>query len=128
MTAVAAWALAVAALVAGWFGYGWPGLALAGTCIAFWLLLQFSRTLRVMKRAAGRPVGTVDNAVMLHARLRAGMPLLSVVALARSLGKTIDGPEEAYEWRDASGDRVVVRCARGRCTSWDLLRRPEAGD
>jgi hypothetical protein len=128
MTTVIAWVLAVAALVAGWFGYGWPGLALAVTCIVFWMLMQFNRTLRAMKRAAERPVGTVDNAVMLHARLSPGMPLLSVVTLARSLGKTLDGPEEAYEWQDGAGDRVVVRCARGRCTGWELLRRPQAPD
>jgi hypothetical protein len=128
MTAVAAWVLAVAALVAGWFSYGWPGLALAGTCIAFWLLLQFNRTMRVMRRAAERPAGTVDNAVMLHARLSPGMPLLSVVTLAHSLGRTLDGPGEVYEWQDASGDRVVVRCARGRCTGWELLRHAESAD
>lgn len=128
MQAVIAWLLAAAALAGGYLSYGWPGVMLAVTCIVFWLLLQFNRTLRVMKRAAGRPVGTVDNAVMLHSKLRPGMPLLSVVALARSLGRTVEGPEEAYEWRDAGGDRIVVRCARGRCTGWELLRHPDAGD
>ena len=78
--------------------------------------------------AAARPVGTVDNAVMLHARLSPGMPLLSVVTLAHSLGRTLDGPGEAYEWQDASGDRVVVHCARGRCTGWQLLRHEETAD
>ena len=128
MNALAAWVLAIAALAAGWFGYGFQGLVLAITCIAFWLLLQFNRTLRVMKRAAQRPVGSVDSAVMLHSRLRQGMPLLSVVGLARSLGRTVEGPEEAYEWQDAGGDRVVVRCARGRCTGWELLRHAEPAD
>jgi hypothetical protein len=45
-------------------------VVLAVTVVVFWLLLQFSRALRVMRRPPARPVGTVPNAVMLHARLR----------------------------------------------------------
>ena len=130
MQAVIAWLLAVAALAGGYLSYGWPGVVLAVTCIVFWLLLQFNRTLRVMRRAGERPVGTVDNAVMLHARLRVGMPLLSIVGMTRSLGRLVedagtpqDAPgSETYEWRDGAGDRVVVHCARGRCSRWQLLR------
>lgn len=130
MQAVIAWLLAAAALAGGYLSYGWPGVMLAVTCIVFWLLLQFNRTLRVMRRAGERPVGTVDNAVMLHARLRAGMPLLAIIGMTRSLGRPVedagtqqDAPgSEAYEWRDGAGDRVVVHCARGRCSRWELLR------
>lgn len=131
MQAVIAWLLAAAALAGGYLSYGWPGVMLAVTCIVFWLLLQFNRTLRVMRRAGERPVGTVDNAVMLHARLRVGMPLLAIVGMTRSLGRPLedasmaqDAPgDEAYQWRDGAGDRVVVHCARGRCTRWELLRQ-----
>ncbi|MFM7703598.1 MAG: hypothetical protein ACKO6D_01535, partial [Rubrivivax sp.] len=62
------WALAAGALATGWLSYGWAGLVLAVTCIVFWLLLQFSRAMRVMRMAASRPVGTVDSAVMLHSK------------------------------------------------------------
>jgi hypothetical protein len=64
------WLLAVAAVAVGWLGYGWKGVVLAVTVVVFWLLLQFSRALRVMRAGRRRPVGTVPNAVMLHARLR----------------------------------------------------------
>ena len=73
MNPVLGWGLAVAAVVAGWFGYGWPGVLLAVSVVVFWLLLQFSRVLRVMRMAAGRPLGVIDNAVMLNAKLRPGM-------------------------------------------------------
>ena len=46
-SAVIGWALAAAALAAGWLGYGWRGLVLALSVIAFWLLLQASRTLAI---------------------------------------------------------------------------------
>ena len=130
MQAVIAWGLSAAALAGGYLSYGWPGVLLAVTCIVFWLLLQFNRSLRVMRRAGERPVGTVDSAVMLHARLHAGMPLLSVIGLARSLGRRLDeaSEDEAYEWRDPGGDRVVVHCARGRCTRWELERRFQPAD
>ena len=64
--------LIVAAFAAGWFSYGWPGVALAATVVVFWLLLQFSRAMRVMRNAAERPVGHVDDAVTFNARLRRG--------------------------------------------------------
>ena len=62
MSAPAGWALAVAAIVIGHVSYGWPGVALAFTVIAFWLLLQFSRAVRTMRDAAGAPIGYVANA------------------------------------------------------------------
>jgi hypothetical protein len=48
-SALVGWALAVAAVAAGYVGYGWPGVVLAVTVVVFWLLLQFSRALRVMR-------------------------------------------------------------------------------
>ncbi|HRF84756.1 MAG TPA: hypothetical protein PLO34_10080, partial [Pseudoxanthomonas sp.] len=76
MNPIVGWGLAVVAIAAGYVGWGWRGVILGVTVIVFWLLLQFSRSLRVLKRAAGNPVGHVDSAVMLHSRLQAGMTLL----------------------------------------------------
>ena len=38
------WGLAVAAVAAGYVGYGWKGVVLAVTVAFFWLLLQFSQS------------------------------------------------------------------------------------
>jgi hypothetical protein len=124
VNAVLGWGLALAAFVAGYVGYGWRGVLLALTVVAFWLLLQFSRSLRVLREAAGRPVGHVDNAVMLHAKLQNGMRLPQVLKLTRSLGEqqAEPGGEETFTWADTGGDRVVVRLRDGAVTSWTLER------
>ena len=116
------WALAVAAVAAGYVGFGWQGVVLAVTVVVFWLLLQFSRALRVMRTAAGRPVGTVDNAVMLHARLHPGQRLMQVLALTRSLGVKVADDPETFVWRDEAGDAVRVALRNGRITEMHLER------
>ncbi|MBC8057640.1 MAG: hypothetical protein H7Y61_13780 [Rhizobiales bacterium] len=120
------WGLALAAVVAGWFGYGWPGLALAITVIVFWLLIQFSRSVRVMRDAADAPIGHVPSAVMLHAKLRAGLPMLQIVTLTKSLGRQVSESPEVWAWGDESGAEVRIVFAGGRCTSWTLTRPAEA--
>jgi hypothetical protein len=123
MNATTEWLLAVAALILGYGVYGWQGAVLALTVIAFWLLLQFSRTLRVLRIAAQSPVGQVANAVMLHAQLRVGMRLPQVIALTRSLGQQVaEAPQETWAWRDGQGDEVAVTFANGRCVDWHLQR------
>jgi hypothetical protein len=123
MNPLVGWVLAAAALVAGYMGYGWRGLVLALTVIAFWLLLQFSRTLRTLRLAAQSPVGHVANAVMLHAQLKKGLRLPQVIALTRSLGRKVIEQPETFAWQDAGGDTMqVVFDASGRCTAWQLLR------
>lgn len=126
MKPVAAWSLVAAALIAGWLGYGWRGIVLALTVIVFWLLLQFSRTLRVMRKAAGAPVGHVESAVMLHSKLRQGMTLAQILALTGSLGERIASPgdvaEEQWRWRDEGGAAVTVRMHDGGLLSWTLDR------
>jgi hypothetical protein len=118
------WALASAALAAGWFAYGTRGVGLAVTLIAFWLLLQFNRLVRVMRNAADSPLGHVDNAVMLHAKLHTGLPMAKVVALTKSLGRRADDSSEVYTWTDAGGASVSITFADGRCGSWVLARQP----
>ena len=122
MNPMLGWALALAALAAGWFGYGWPGIAMACTVIVFWLILQFNRAVRVMKNASETPVGHVVSVVMLNAKLKVGMPMIQVVALTRSLGKRLSDSAETYLWTDAGGLELVVTFDNGRCRSWQLNR------
>jgi len=117
--------LALVALVGGGLLYGWQGVILALTVVVFWLLLQFSRLMRVMKAASEGPVGRVESAVMLNAKLRAGMRLVEVLPLTRSLGQKISDSPETFGWTDAGGARVELVLDAGRVTRWTLLR-PEA--
>ena len=124
------WGLAFAALAAGWFSYGWPGLALAFTVVVFWLLIQFNRSVRVMRDAAESPVGHVPSAVMLHSKLRVGLPMLQIVKLTRSLGRRLgEAPgasPETWAWADDAGAEVRIEFVKGLCTHWTLHRPTEA--
>ncbi|WP_088285194.1 hypothetical protein [Ideonella sp. A 288] len=126
MNANLGWGLAVVAIAVGYSVYGWPGVALALTVIVFWLLLQFSRAMRVMRVAGQAPVGQVDSAVMLHSKMRTGMRLMDVLPLTRSLGEKVSDDPETFVWRDPSGASVRVELRGGRCTAWSL-QRPDAG-
>ena len=98
---------------------------MAVSVIVFWLLLQYSQALRVMRRAGESPVGHVDSAVMLHAKLKRGMNLLRLVALTRSLGRKVGEAPERYEWADAGGSTLAVVLEQGRLVSWELRRPAE---
>lgn len=126
MNPIVGWALAAAALVAGYAGWGWQGVMLAFTVISFWLLLQFNRAMRVMRVAAHSPVGHVSSAVMLHAKLHAGMKLLEVVALTRSLGRRLGETPEIYVWEDGGGAAVEATFEDGRLTAWSMTRAQDA--
>jgi len=127
------WTLAALAIAVGYAQYGWRGALFGVTLVVFWLLLQFNRVMRVMRAAAARPKGHVDNAVMLNAKLKPGMRLLEILALTRSLGERLGddaGPAdlERWRWRDAGGDAVEVTLRAGRCAEWQLVRAaPPAG-
>ena len=125
MNPIVGWSLAFVAGVAGWFGYGWPGLALAFTVVVFWLLVQFNRSVRAMRDASQSPVGHVPSAVMLHAKLRAGLPMLQIVGLTKSLGRRLSESPEVWSWADDSGAAVRVVFAKGLCASWTLHRPAE---
>lgn len=124
MNAYLGWALAAVAVIVGWFTYGWRGIALAISVIAFWLLLQFSRSLRVLRQAARSPMGQVSSAVMLNARLARGMRLPEIIRLTGSLGTRLRDEPETYAWRDAGGDEVEVVLVNARCERWELRRAP----
>ncbi|MCW5664801.1 MAG: hypothetical protein KIT35_13275 [Piscinibacter sp.] len=116
------WALAALFVALAWQGYGWQGLLFALSAIVFWLLLQFNRSVRVMKNASHAPVGHVGSAVMLNARLRPGMTLLQVIALTKSLGRKLDAAGEAWAWEDESGSRVELHFVGGKLTRFTLVR------
>ena len=125
MSPALGWALAVGAVAAGYVGYGWPGVVLAITVIVFWLLLQFNRALRVMKAAAGRPMGQVHSAVMLQSKLHQGMLLAQVMKLTGSFGlrrSEAGADPEVFAWADGSGDEVVVELSGGKVRGWQLQR------
>jgi hypothetical protein len=119
------WALAVGAIAAGWVGWGWQGVVLAITVIVFWLLLQFSRALRVLRIAGQNPVGRVANAVMFASRLQAGMKLPQLLMHSKSLGSKLSETPETWAWADAGGDRVVVEFHNGRLATHRLERAAE---
>jgi hypothetical protein len=124
MNAALGWALAAGAVGVGYAVYGWPGVVLAFSVIVFWLLLQFSRALRVLRTAGSNPVGSVANAVMFNARLNQGMRLPDVLKLTRSLGRRIGESEtpEVWAWADEAGDEVQVQLQGGRVVGWQLAR------
>lgn len=131
MNPIFGWTLALIAVVAGMAIYGWPGLLLALTIVTFWLLLQFSQVMRVMRGANAAPVGHVDSAVMLNAKLHRGMRMLDVVKLTRSLGRQADSADagadaaDVFAWSDTGGSRVTATFVNGRLQSWQL-ERPSA--
>jgi len=116
------WGLAVVAIAVGYQSWGWRGVALAVTVTVFWLLLQFTRSLRELRDAAGAPVGSVANAVMLNAKLHAGMRLPDVLKLTRSLGRPLSQEPEIWAWADEGCDEVHVTLRDGRISAWELKR------
>jgi hypothetical protein len=108
-----------------WSTAGWQGLALFGGGALMWLLLHFNRTMQVLRRAAERPIGYVDSAVMLNAKLRAGVNLMHIMAMTRSMGEPLspkDAEPELYRWTDNSQSHVTCELRNGRLVSWKLER------
>jgi hypothetical protein len=133
MNSIVGWSLAAAALAFGWMKFGWQGVVLALTVVVFWLLLQFSRALRVMKQAAAAPIGQVTSAVMLNTKLRSGMTMMQVLPLTRSLGQRIDAQAaghqtESWRWADQGGSYVTLTLVRGKLDHWHLHRPTQVGD
>jgi hypothetical protein len=120
--------LGVVVVAMAYSGYGWPGVALAAAGIVMWMLLHFTRMMKVLQRASNRPVGYCDSAVMLNAKLRPGVTLLHVMAMTRALGEQIgakDQQPEIYRWTDGTGSRVTCEFAHGKLAKWELFR-PQA--
>jgi hypothetical protein len=117
-----------AAMVAvAWQAYGWQGAALAGGALVMFLLLHFNRMMHVLRQAAERPKGYVGSAVMLNAKLKAGVNLLHVMAMTQSIGEQIskDGEQpEVFRWTDGSQSSVTCEFSKGRLAKWTLYRPP----
>ena len=119
------WAVSAALVALAYRSYGWGGVAVVVGALVFWLLLHFTRLMQVLKRAANRPVGHVDSAVMLNAKLKPGMTLLHVVAMTRALGELLsakDAQPEVFRWTDASQSQVRCEFLAGRLVTWTLER------
>ena len=121
-------ALAAVFIALAYTRWGWQGAVAGVTLVVFWLLLQFTRMLRVMRRAGEAPVGHVASAVMLQSQLRTGLTLLQLLPLTGSLGQRQHAPEGAERWRwaDAGGAAVVVTLRGGRVTEWQFTRPEDA--
>ena len=112
-------------VVAAYRGYGWAGVAGAVGALVMWILLHFTRMLQVLKRAANRPVGHVDSAVMLNAKLQKGVTLLHVLAMTRSLGVLLtpkDTQPEQFRWTDGTASHVTCLFVGGKLQHWELFR------
>ena len=120
----------VAGAVLAYRFYGWAGIAAAVSVLVFWVLLHFSRMMQVLKRATGRPIGYVDSAVMLNAKLKPGATLMHVIALTRALGalqSPKDEQPEVYRWTDGSQSFVTCTFVSGKLSRHELVR-PAASD
>ena len=120
----------VAVVVLAYRFYGWVGVAAAATAVVMWVLLHFTRMMQVLKRAANRPIGHVESAVMLNAKLRPGMTLLHAIAMTRSLGelKSAKGEQpEVFRWTDGSESYVTATFVAGKLAHHELFR-PEVPD
>lgn len=127
MNTLTTWGLAIAALAVGYRSYGWQGFIFAVTLIVFWLLLQFSRIMRIMTTAGKAPIGYVTDARSLNLRLRKGLPLVEVLKLTKSLGRLTSQFPETFRWADDNHDAVDVVFQGGRISSWKFERSDAAG-
>jgi hypothetical protein len=127
MNPIVGWGLAVIAVAAAWKAYGWQGVVMAASVIVFWLLIQFSRALRVMKNAGQAPVGHVGSTVMLNSKLSEGLTMMQVVTMTRSLGRRVDAQADTWAWADDGGSEVTLEFKGGKLVRWTLVRPdPEA--
>jgi hypothetical protein len=111
--------------IGAWQAFQWAGIALAAGGVVMWVLLHFTRMVSILKKAANRPIGHVDSAVMLNAKLQKGATLMHVIAMTRSLGalqSDKDTQPEVYRWTDASESHVTATFMGGKLTEWTLER------
>ena len=120
--------LGVVLVVSAYHAYAWPGVALVAGGIVMWMLLHFTRMMKVLSNASARPIGYCDSAVMLNARLKPGVNLLHVMAMTRALGEVLsdkDQQPEVYRWTDGGGSHVTCDFQDGKLVKWALFR-PDA--
>lgn len=116
-------ALAAALAYAAWRSYGWPGLILAVLMLSFWLLLHFTKLMRLLRTVADRPMGRVRDANALAQHLKHGMPLVNVMRMTLSIGLLRSLPNtdpEVRTWSDEAGRAAVCTFEHGRLVSFRL--------
>ena len=109
--------------------YGWSGVAAVATGLVMWMMLHFTRMMHILKRAAQRPIGYVDSAVMLNAKLKPGVTLLHVIAMTRALGKLQsekDVQPELFRWTDGTDSHVTCTFVGGKLAHHALFRPLES--
>ena len=112
-------------VAAAWHEYKWPGVAVATGAVVMWILLHFTRMVTVLSRAANRPVGHVDSAVMLNVKLKKGVNLMHVIAMTKSLGVRLseeNAQPEIFKWTDPGDSFVICTFKAGNLQSWDMTR------
>ena len=115
----------VAAVALAYRQYGWFGVVAVATGVVMWLLLHFTRLMTVLKRAVNRPIGYVDSAVMLNAKLKPGVNLMHVVAMTRALGQLQsekDAQPEVFRWTDGTQSHVTCTFVGGKLAHYTLFR------
>jgi hypothetical protein len=120
--------LIAAAFVAAYTQYKWSGVAIVASGLVTWALLHFSRMMQILKRAANRPIGYVDSAVMLNAKLQKGRTLMHVIAMTKALGELLsvkDVQPEVFRWTDGTKSHVTCTFLDGKLQSWELVRPAE---
>jgi hypothetical protein len=121
----------VVLVAAAYRAYGWGGVAIAVGALVMWVLLHFTRMMTVLSRAAKRPLGYVDSAVMLNAKLKPGVTLLHVMAMTRALGELLspkDTQPELFRWTDGSQSSVTCEFRQGKLVKWELSRPTQPED
>ena len=128
-----AFSLVVIAFAVAYSNYKWPGVAVVFTGLVTWALLHFSRMMQVLKRAANRPIGYVDSAVMLNAKLQKGKTLMYVIAMTKALGELLSEKDdksgtkpEIFRWTDNTQSHVTCTFLGGKLQSWVLFRPVDA--
>ena len=106
--------IGIALVAFGYVKFGWPGVAVVTGGMMMFLLLHFTRAMTVLKRAADRPIGYVDSAVMLNAKLKAGATLMHVMAMTRAL-------KERRRYGGDEGMRRALARTGGAITSCGLI-------
>lgn len=115
----------VVLVIAAYRTYGPQGILTVSGGLVMWGLLHYTRLMNVMQKARNHPIGYVGSAVMLNAKLKAGVNLLHVVAMTRALGQQLsaDGQQpELYRWTDGTQSHVTCEFVNGRLVRWELVR------
>ncbi|MDR2129136.1 MAG: glycerate kinase [Burkholderiaceae bacterium] len=127
---LAFWLAALTLGALAWRRSQWPGVLALASALVLWLLLNYTRMMWVLRRAARQPMGWVPSAVMFNARLQAGWPLWRVIAFTGSLGQALESAnaeEDVFCWSDDGGSAVACHFVRGRLAHWRMTRPAQLG-